>query len=133
MATSPKIKINDDDHIPNGIRERSDTSKKRLPKMSGHKSHGRSVGRSVSKTQTPLDRAKFQLLQIYGTWFAAHVAALDFKDIPGDDVPMVVNGTLDILYRMTDINTSRDICVIPDELIYKACLILCGKFGKKKQ
>eukprot|EP01083_Nonionella_stella_P278058 945450_1 len=101
--------------------------------MSGHKSHGRSVGRSVSKTQTPLDRAKFQLLQIYGTWFAAHVAALDFKDIPGDDVPMVVNGTLDILYRMTDINTSRDICVIPDELIYKACLILCGKFGKKKQ
>eukprot|EP01083_Nonionella_stella_P099059 278591_1 len=90
-------------------------------------------GRSLFKNQTPSDRAKFQLLQIYGTWFAAHVAALDFKDIPGDEVQSVVKSTLDVLYRMTDVNVSRDVMMVPDELIYKACLILCGKFGKKKE
>eukprot|EP01084_Bolivina_argentea_P104340 186837_1 len=79
-----------------------------------------------------MDRSKFLLLQIYGTWFAAHVAALDFKDIPGDEVEEVVKATLNILYRMTDNNASRDVVLVPDELIYKACLILCGKFGKKK-
>jgi len=89
--------------------------------------------RSLHKHQTPLDRAKLQLLQVYGTWFAAHVAALDFKDIPGDEVSSVVKATLRVLYRMTDEHTSRDVLIVPDELIYKACLVLCGKLGQKKQ
>ena len=87
---------------------------------------------SKLKQQTPIDRAKFLLLQIYGAWFAAYVASLDFRDIPGDEVDDVVLSALNVLYRMTDVNTSRDVQIIPDELIYKACLILCGKFGKKK-
>jgi len=89
--------------------------------------------RSLNKHQTPLDRAKFQLLQVYGTWFAAHVAALDFKDIPGDEVESVVDGTLKLLYGMTADAVAEELRVIPDELIYKACLVLCGKFGRKKE
>ena len=58
---------------------------------------------------------------------------LGFKDIPGDEVESVVRSTLDVLYRMTDEHASRDVKLNPDELIYKACLILCGKFGKKKE
>jgi len=119
---SPRIQINDHDmaDLPNGGRAR------------GGQSRGARKG-SAAKWQTPIDRAKYQLLQVYGTWFAVHVAALDFKDIPGDEVEMVVKSTLDVLYRMSDANTSRDVLIIPDELIYKACLILCGKFGKKKE
>jgi len=89
--------------------------------------------RSLNKNQTPLDRAKFQLLQVYGTWFAAHVAALDFKDIPGDEVDGVVSSTLGVLYGMTAKSVPEELRVTPDELIYKACLILCGKFGRKKE
>ena len=77
--------------------------------------------RSLNKNQTPLDRAKFQMLQVYGTWFAAHVAALDFKDIPGDEVAGVVDGTLNVLYGMTGESVPEELRVVPDELIYKVC------------
>ena len=116
----PKLKLNNTDISHQPMISRQNTGPKRK-------------GSALRAGNTPIDRAKHLLLQIYGTWFAAHVAALDFKDIPGDEVELVVKSTLDILYRMTDENTSRDIKLIPDELIYKACLILCGKFGKKKE
>eukprot|EP01084_Bolivina_argentea_P154230 268882_1 len=85
------------------------------------------------KNQTPLDRAKFQLLQIYGTWFSVYVACLDFKDIRRKEMDKILRNTFDILYHMTDANNQKKVELIPDELIYKACLILCGKFGKKKE
>ncbi len=122
--TSPKIKINDEEitniTMSNG-RQRADTNK--------HKKKRQSFGCKKSNSKSPMDRAKFQLLQIYGTWFAAHVAALDFKDIPGDEVSQVVNNTLN------NLNTSvgfENVGIIPDELIYKAALILCNFYGYRR-
>eukprot|EP00485_Elphidium_margaritaceum_P012711 CAMPEP_0202709912 /NCGR_PEP_ID=MMETSP1385-20130828/21964_1 /ASSEMBLY_ACC=CAM_ASM_000861 /TAXON_ID=933848 /ORGANISM="Elphidium margaritaceum" /LENGTH=1545 /DNA_ID=CAMNT_0049369297 /DNA_START=38 /DNA_END=4675 /DNA_ORIENTATION=- len=118
----PKILINDE--MP---------TKRPTHRRQNSKRSGSGAGK---QHQSPMDRAKHLLLQVYGAWFAVHVASLDFRDIPGDEVENVVTSTLNVLYRMSDerlSSLSSDVQVAPDELIYKACLILCGKFGKKKE
>ena len=88
---------------------------------------------NASKIKTEKDRAVFLLKQVYGAWFAAHVACLDFKDFMATEVENIVKNTLDVLYKMPDdAKITKDVAIIPDELIFKACLVLCGKFGKDK-
>ncbi|ETO03769.1 hypothetical protein RFI_33633, partial [Reticulomyxa filosa] len=86
-----------------------------------------------SKLKSIDERAKQDLLQVYGCWFAARVASLDFVadlDWASSATETIAKSILDVLYRMADPKACHDVPLKPDEFIYKSCLILCGKLKR---
>ncbi|ETN97943.1 hypothetical protein RFI_39578, partial [Reticulomyxa filosa] len=95
-------------------------------------------GLSVSaKLKTTEEKVKFELLQIYGCWFATRVAALDYAteiDLTPKIAEQTCNSVLGVLYRMSDPTSKNyDVPLKPDELIFKSCLILCGKLKRANE
>ena len=114
--------------IPGSSGGVANTSGRRIS-QTANRSMRSGSNRPAVKIRSDIDRAKFFLTQVYGVWFAATLASLDNRE-PLKDIE--VTEILEILYRMSDAQISKDVPLKPDEPIYKACLVLCGKYKRKK-
>ncbi|ETO23528.1 hypothetical protein RFI_13653 [Reticulomyxa filosa] len=108
----------------------------KTPSSSNNNPYGGRGLVSNAKSKSIDEKTKYDLLQIYGCWFATRVASLDYAsdiELTSKAAEKTARAILDVLYRMSDSKISHDVPLKPDELIYKSGLILCGKLKRPNE